>query len=214
MPKLAAIAVAVYFLLAFGLRSAVQYRRTGRTGFVGISGSAGSAEWTGGVLFAVALVCGAAAPLAEMTAWVRAWPPLSTPVVRAVGLVLYALGVAGTLWAQFAMGESWRIGVDPGERTRMVAAGPFRWVRNPIFTSMIVATAGVALLVPNLLSLVAVVSLVTGLEVQVRLVEEPHLLRAHGDAYARYAARTGRFVPGLGTLRGTPPRAGEAVSGA
>jgi protein-S-isoprenylcysteine O-methyltransferase Ste14 len=39
------------------------------------------------------------------------------------------------------------------------------------------------------------------IQIQVRLVEEPYLLRVHGDAYRRYAARTGRFVPGLGRLR-------------
>ena len=38
------------------------------------------------------------------------------------------------------------------------------------------------------------------LEIQVRLVEEPYLLRQHGDAYRNYAARVGRFVPGLGRL--------------
>ncbi|HLS74191.1 MAG TPA: hypothetical protein VK046_10500 [Actinomycetaceae bacterium] len=36
------------------------------------------------------------------------------------------------------------------------------------------------------------------MEIQVRLVEEPYLLRTHGPAYARYTARVGRFLPGLG----------------
>jgi protein-S-isoprenylcysteine O-methyltransferase Ste14 len=35
---------------------------------------------------------------------------------------------------------------------------------------------------------------------QVRAVEEPYLLSVHGDAYATYAARVGRFVPGVGRL--------------
>ena len=43
--------------------------------------------------------------------------------------------------------------------------------------------------------------LLAALELQVRVVEEPHLLRAHGGAYASYAARVGRFVPGVGRLR-------------
>ena len=37
-----------------------------------------------------------------------------------------------------------------------------------------------------------------GLELQVRAVEEPYLLRTHGDAYRAYAARVGRFLPGVG----------------
>jgi protein-S-isoprenylcysteine O-methyltransferase Ste14 len=38
------------------------------------------------------------------------------------------------------------------------------------------------------------------IQIQVRLVEEPSLLRVHGEDYRRYAARTGRFVPGIGRL--------------
>jgi protein-S-isoprenylcysteine O-methyltransferase Ste14 len=46
------------------------------------------------------------------------------------------------------------------------------------------------------------VAFVIGLQIQVRLVEEPYLLRVHGDAYRRYAERTGRFVPWLGRFPG------------
>jgi hypothetical protein len=37
-------------------------------------------------------------------------------------------------------------------------------------------------------------------ELLVRLVEEPHLRRVHGEVYARYTAAVGRFVPGVGRL--------------
>jgi protein-S-isoprenylcysteine O-methyltransferase Ste14 len=42
----------------------------------------------------------------------------------------------------------------------------------------------------------------TAMEIQVRFVEEPYLERVHGDAYRRYAARTGRFLPGIGRSHG------------
>jgi protein-S-isoprenylcysteine O-methyltransferase Ste14 len=41
---------------------------------------------------------------------------------------------------------------------------------------------------------------VAAIQMQVRAVEEPYLLRTHGDNYAAYAARVGRFLPGLGRL--------------
>jgi protein-S-isoprenylcysteine O-methyltransferase Ste14 len=44
------------------------------------------------------------------------------------------------------------------------------------------------------------VGLLAALEIQVRGVEEPYLLRTHGEAYRRYAAATGRFLPGIGRL--------------
>ena len=195
-------ALGVFFLLAFGVRSIVHYRRTGATGYVGLSGAPGSVEWWGGLLFALALLAAVAAPLLQYAGVVQPAAMLAHPSVRAIGALLYLAGATGTLWAQFAMGESWRIGVDAGERTALVASGPFRWVRNPIFTAMSAATIGIALLVPNVVALAGVVALLAALEIQVRLVEEPYLAHAHGDAYRRYAASAGRFLPGFGRLRG------------
>jgi protein-S-isoprenylcysteine O-methyltransferase Ste14 len=71
-------------------------------------------------------------------------------------------------------------------------------VRNPIFTTMTLATLGLLLLVPNAASILSLAALVVALEIQVRLVEEPYLTRTHGDPYRRYAATTGRFLPGIG----------------
>lgn len=195
---------ALFMLLAFGLRTWVHYRRTGATGFAGITGRPGSAEWSGGVLFVVALAAGVAAPTLQLAGLIAPHPALTTPAVRSIGVILYLAGIIGTLWAQFAMGDSWRIGVDAGARTALVASGPFRWVRNPIFTAMSAATLGLALVVPNVVALLAVVALAVALEIQVRLVEEPYLMQAHGEDYRRYAAGTGRFLPGIGRLPGEP----------
>lgn len=200
MPRLALAALVVYFALAFGLRSWIHWRRTGSSGFKGISGAAGSAEWAGGVLFVVALAASVAAPLAELAGAVAPWPALVRPELRGAGIALCVAGMAGTLWAQLAMGDSWRVGVDERERTALVANGPFRLVRNPIYTSMLLGMGGVALLTPNLVAAIAMATLTAALELQVRRVEEPHLLRVHGGLYRAYAASTGRFLPGMGRL--------------
>lgn len=192
--------LALFFLLAFGLRTLIHYRRTGSTGFVGLRGRPGSAEWWGGGLFAAALAAALAAPLLQLAGVVQPAAGLTRPALQVAGAVLYLLGVAGTLWAQLAMGESWRIGVDAGAHTELVAGGPFRWVRNPIFTAMAAATLGLALLVPNAVAGLGVLVLVLALEIQVRLVEEPYLRRVHGERYRRYAAGAGRFLPGIGRL--------------
>lgn len=190
----------IFFLLAFGLRSLLQYRRTGSTGFVGISGRPGSLEWCGGVLFVVALAAGVGAPILQLAGSLTAHPAFDHAAAQALGILLYGLGVAGTLWAQLAMGDSWRIGVDAGARTALVSSGPFRWVRNPIYSAMLAALLGVALLVPNVMSVIALGALIIALEVQVRLLEEPYLTRVHGGDYRSYAARTGRFLPAVGRL--------------
>lgn len=201
MPRFALVALLVYFALAFGWRSWRQWRRTGSTGFRGISGAVGSAEWCGGILFVVALGALVLAPIAALAGWVEPWRAMDGPRAHLAGALLTVLGAAGTVWSQFAMGDAWRIGVDAGERTALVESGPFTWVRNPIFTSMGIGHAGMFLLVPNSIAALAFIALIVALELQVRRVEEPYLCATHGDAYRRYAARTGRFVPGLGRLR-------------
>lgn len=203
---LACLATAVFAALAFGWRSWLQWRRTGSTGFRGIHGRPLSAEWWGGALFAVGCAATLAAPVLAWTGAAPPWPALSGPATLWAGLVLVAAGTAGTLWAQIAMGASWRIGVDPAERTALVTHGPFRWVRNPIFTAMLVGLAGLVLLVPGPLAALAFAATLAGVEIQVRAAEEPYLLRTHGAAYLRWASRTGRFLPGVGRLaRMAPP---------
>jgi protein-S-isoprenylcysteine O-methyltransferase Ste14 len=44
--------------------------------------------------------------------------------------------------------------------------------------------------------------LVVAIELQVRFVEEPYLVRTHGESYRAYCRRVGRFVPGLGSCAG------------
>jgi protein-S-isoprenylcysteine O-methyltransferase Ste14 len=132
---------------------------------------------------------------------------LDHPVVAGAGLVLAGAGIGLTFWAQLAMGASWRIGVDPAERTALVTSGPFAVVRNPIFSTMALTAVGLTLMAPTAIGLIALAVLVGALEIQVRGVEEPYLRGVHGEAFAAYAARTGRFVPRI-----TPGRAGRPGS--
>ncbi len=193
--------LAVYLLLAFGIRSVVQKARTGSTGFKGISGEVGSMEWTGGVLFAVALALGALAPILDLAGLIGPIAALDTETVHAAGGGLFFGGLVSTVLAQAAMGDSWRVGVDHDEQTELVTDGPFSYVRNPVFAGMIPAGLGIALLVPSVVAILAVILLIAALEIQTRKVEEPYLLATHGDRYADYARRVGRFFPGVGRLR-------------
>ena len=189
----------VWFVVAFGLRTAVALRRTGDSGWRGLSGRPFGFEWSAGVLFAVALAVGVAAPVAALAGLA---PLVSSSVLSILGLVVAGAGVALTLGAQLAMGDSWRIGVDDTEQTDLVTGGAFLLARNPIFSAMVVTATGLTLMVPNLVAVIGLVSLLVALELQVRGVEEPYLVAVHGDRYASYAARVGRFLPGVGRLTG------------
>ncbi len=204
MPALGLALLILYGVLAFGVRIAFQVRRTGSTGFKGLQGlrgAPGAVEWIAGVLFASAVVLCLAGPVLQSADVLASVRVLGGEAAGLAGMVLASAGIAITMVAQFAMGDAWRIGVDPSERTELVTHGPFAVVRNPIFAAMIPALAGVALLAPNFVTLAGVILLAVALELQTRLIEEPYLSRAHGEQYAAYAARVGRFVPRVGRLR-------------
>lgn len=200
MAGLALACYLTFLALGFGLRTVVHLRRTGASGFSGISGRPGSPEWFGGVLFAVALVLGLAAPILDLVGALEPLSALDHAWIAALGIGFYVLGLVATLVAQFAMGDAWRIGVDEEERTTLVTEGPFALARNPIFTAMLTAAGGLTLMVPNLVALAGFFLLMAAIELQVRLVEEPYLRRTHGADFEQYAARTGRFLPGVGRL--------------
>jgi protein-S-isoprenylcysteine O-methyltransferase Ste14 len=198
------VAMALYasaLVVIFGVRSCLQRRRTGSAGFRGISGTPAEAGWWGGVLFVAAILLGLAGPLLAAADVVTADPPLG---VQLLGLALAVIGFFATLAGQTGMGSSWRIGVDPGERTALVTTGMFAVVRNPVFSAMVLAQAGVALMVPTWVSLLGLVALVVAVNLQVRFIEEPYLLAVHGPAFEVYAARVGRFVPGVGRMPSHP----------
>lgn len=193
----------VFLVVAFGLRTVLHRRRTGSTGFHGVSGRPGSPEWFAGVLFVAAVVLGLLAPAAQLARLLTPIAVLDGWAVRIVGGMLAITGIVATVTAQQAMGASWRIGVDRQETTTLITSGPFALARNPIFTAMITAVIGLMLLAPNALALAALVALIVGVQLQVRVVEEAYLLRTHGEVYLTYAGRVGRFLPGIGRLTHT-----------
>jgi protein-S-isoprenylcysteine O-methyltransferase Ste14 len=186
-----------YLALAFGVRVAVALRTTGESGIASLE-SAPPVERVGGGLFFTGVLLGGVNPALALADVIPVWGELDTTAAHAAGLVLCLVGIAGTFIAQMAMGSSWRIGVDPEERTDLVTGGVFSLCRNPIYSFMVIAWVGFALLVPTWVALAAGVLLITGIQTQVRLVEEPHMVRTHGETYLSWARRVGRFVPGVG----------------
>lgn len=149
------------------------------------------------------LLLAACALLALVHGW---WGPEALGVwarpgwLGALGWALLAAGSLADVLAQVQMGASFRIGIDD-RPTSLITGGLFRLVRNPIFSGLLAALLGVVLIVPCAWTVMGYVTVALMVAIQVRL-EEQHLLRLHGETYARYGARVGRFVPGLGLLRG------------
>lgn len=211
MPALALTLALLWFVLLFVFRSLWQWRQTGSTGIKTIHGRPGSLPWWTGVVAALGLLSAPLAPVAALRGWPGGAMLLELPLLHSLGAALTLVGTLGALAGQLAMGESWRVGVDPAEETQLVTHGLFRWTRNPIFSFIIVSAAGFLLLVPNTIAAAALGAVLLGIELQVRVVEEPYLLRTHGDRYRRYAERVGRFFPGIGRMQAQARRCCECL---
>jgi len=199
MPILALVILATWLVLVVGLRGYLHHRRTGRVA-VPPRAAPGSPQMWARLASSLGLILAFAAPIADLLGMDR-MDALDQPPIQFVGAVIAVAGIVGAMVSQAAMGDAWRPDVTPGDRTDLVTDGPFRLVRNPVLASTAATAIGLALLVPNVLALAMLACFLLGIQIQVHVVEEPLLLRVHGDAYRRYAARTGRYLPFIGRLR-------------
>ena len=199
MAIVALFLIVIWLGLVAGARSVLHARRTGRIPSPPpIDGNA-ARRWAR-LISAVGTILVLAAPVAELLG-LPAFAAIDSPLTRWAGVGLAITGICAAWMAQSAMGDSWLPDADPSVATMLVTGGPFAIVRNPILSATVATVIGLALVVPNILAVLAVPAVVAGLELQVRLVEEPHLERVHGDAYRAYQRRVGRFLPGIGRRR-------------
>jgi protein-S-isoprenylcysteine O-methyltransferase Ste14 len=94
------------------------------------------------------------------------------------------------------MGKNWRIGVVPSQSTDLVTGGLYARVRHPIYALNIFLMICSAVVVPTI-PMMAIGALHIGLILIKARNEERFLLEAHGQRYADYCRRTGRFFPRL-----------------
>ena len=110
-------------------------------------------------------------------------------------VAIVCLAMTMRCWAR--MGEHWRMDIALDAKTELITDGPFRRIRHPIYAYQALLMVCSAVILPALPMLsLAVVHLVL-VNVKARN-EERHLLANHGDAYAQYVKRTGRFLPRFG----------------
>lgn len=113
-----------------------------------------------------------------------------------IGLLLITGGLTLVVAGQSQLGQAWRIGTDD-EPVELVRSGIFARIRHPIYTGFGSMFVGAAIVLPS--ALVASVSSLgmVLLWIQARN-EESVLVAQHGQRYAEYCRRTGRFLPRWG----------------
>lgn len=113
----------------------------------------------------------------------------------AAGLVLLAAGFGLRVWAVRTLGRFFKYRVVVQEGHEVVETGPYRLVRHPSYTGMVMCAAGLGLMLDDWLALI-VAALPTLIGFTVRLLSEERTLSAElGEPYREYMGRTWRLVP-------------------
>lgn len=119
----------------------------------------------------------------------------ASALARWMGAALSGATLPGFVAVFSALGDN----VTPTAETRddhaLVVEGPYRRVRHPLYSLAAVFWIGLSLLAASWAMAVGVAAVAVVLAIRTRR-EERALLDRFGESYARYRARTGRFVPG------------------
>jgi protein-S-isoprenylcysteine O-methyltransferase Ste14 len=114
-----------------------------------------------------------------------------------LGVLLTAAGLAFAIWARVHIGAQWSADVEIREDHKLIATGPYARIRHPIYTGILLAMLGTALIVGEYRGLLGVLVCAIGFWIKGRM-EERLLEQEFGAEYAAYRRRTGFYLPWLG----------------
>ena len=118
------------------------------------------------------------------------------PALRWLGLALAFASALGTVWIFRTLGSNVTRTVVAREGATLVTEGPYRYVRHPLYTNGVLAFTALSLVTRSWWFVACVLAGFILLAIRTRQ-EEANLEERFGDAWRRYAARTGRFLPRL-----------------
>jgi protein-S-isoprenylcysteine O-methyltransferase Ste14 len=122
-----------------------------------------------------------------------------------LGIALSCVGTAISIWARYCLGEYWSARVTLKEGHQLIRSGPYAFVRHPIYSGMLVAGFGTALVVGEWRGILAV-GLLLAAHSRKAMREERMLTQEFGDQYTAYRRSTGFLFPRFGgrSRIGTP----------
>jgi protein-S-isoprenylcysteine O-methyltransferase Ste14 len=144
------------------------------------------------LLFAYVLMVGSGRDWGLLN--LRVVPPGSTATAAGYGLLLAGMLFAG--WGRLFLGGNWSSNVALKEDHTLVQSGPYRIVRHPIYTGLLVALLGTAIALGELRCFLGV--LVAAIAWKIKsLSEETLMVQQFGVQYARYREQVKGLVPYL-----------------
>jgi protein-S-isoprenylcysteine O-methyltransferase Ste14 len=122
----------------------------------------------------------------------RFFPAL--PSIWAGGVLLTIAGLALAFWARYHLGRNWSGQITLKENHTLVCAGPYRYLRHPIYSGILLAVVGTGLTIGLYRALLGAALIFLGLWWKARQ-EDAWLARAFGEQFERQRQRTGRLLP-------------------
>lgn len=113
--------------------------------------------------------------------------------LEAIGLLLFAAGIAFAVWARLVIGRNWGTPMTEKDEPELVTSGPYRLVRHPIYSGILLASVGTAIALSwPWLVLVALIGMYF---VYSARVEERFLEKQFPEQYRAYERTTKMLVP-------------------
>ena len=186
----------VYFFLVFFLRSYLLWRKT-RVNPLTFNKSDDAHGYNGKVFTFISLLEFVVVFIfAFKHEWYQYFLPfwyLDYDYLKYFGWGLLFISLILVWVAQSQMSNSWRIGIDENNKTKLVTNGLFSISRNPIFLGVMIANVGIFLIIPNAFTLLIVSLSTISINTQIRL-EEAFLKKYHGDDYKTYYEKVRRWI--------------------
>ena len=153
-----------------GLRSKLSYSVPGAVGFASLALSAPSDQF-----------------------WFRPFLPWS-PAFYWIGVALMLAGFAVTVWARLHLGANWSATVTVKQGHELITNGPYRLVRHPIYTGLLMACIGTALPREDPRAVAALLLILLSI-LRKAGIEEGRMIATFGDSYRAYRRRTKAIIP-------------------
>jgi protein-S-isoprenylcysteine O-methyltransferase Ste14 len=186
----------IYFLLVFVLRSLLLWEKTGINPLT--FNKIDDAHGYNGKIFSLIsilelIVVGIYAFKIEWYQYLLPFWYLENDTLSKVGWGFLIISLIVVWIAQSQMANSWRIGIDEKNKTKLITKGLFSISRNPIFLGIMMANIGLFLVIPNAFTLLVISLSTISINTQIRL-EEAFLKQEFENEYVKYSKKVRRWI--------------------